>query len=153
MVAFVGEEVSALVMDFGSSLSKIGYAGEDTPKYVFPSHVGALPNSAPLIGDTKLYKPARGLEIESAFENGLISNWDRFEQLWEYAYKTALNVQSKEHPVVFADPSWDTKQNREKLCELAFEKFDIPGFYLGRSAVLSAYFQSYIDLLPVDQLH
>jgi actin-related protein len=91
------------------------------------------------IGSVNLHQPIPGLEINSPFENGLIKNWELFEQLWEYSYNTALRAVSSEHPVLFADPSWDGKQNREKLCELAFEKFDVPGFYLGRSAVLSAY--------------
>lgn len=34
------DEVSALVFDIGSSTSKVGYAGEDTPKSVYPSWVG-----------------------------------------------------------------------------------------------------------------
>ncbi|KAI8814855.1 hypothetical protein BJ742DRAFT_766065 [Cladochytrium replicatum] len=33
-------EVAALVFDIGSSSTRIGYAGEDTPPAVFPSHVG-----------------------------------------------------------------------------------------------------------------
>ena len=35
-----GDEVSALVIDVGASTTKAGYAGEDTPKAVFPSAVG-----------------------------------------------------------------------------------------------------------------
>jgi hypothetical protein len=40
--------VSALVVDVGSSSTRMGYAGEDTPKAVFPSLVGVLhgPSSA-----------------------------------------------------------------------------------------------------------
>jgi actin-related protein len=40
MVLYNGNEVSALVFDIGSSISKIGYAGADAPSYIFPS-VGA----------------------------------------------------------------------------------------------------------------
>lgn len=31
------DEVSAIVLDFGSHTCKAGYAGEDAPKAVFPS--------------------------------------------------------------------------------------------------------------------
>ncbi|KAJ3314868.1 Actin-like 6A [Boothiomyces sp. JEL0838] len=146
MVQFGGDEVSALVFDFGSCTSKVGYAGEDTPRAVFPSVVGKFndPNAMDtdkkvFIGETEIYRPKRGLEIVSPFHDGAIQNWEVYEQLWEYTYQKLLKTQSSEHPVMFADPSWDTKENREKLCELAFEKFNVPGFYLGRSAVLSSF--------------
>mmetsp|Transcript_30869 Transcript_30869/g.67419 ORF Transcript_30869/g.67419 Transcript_30869/m.67419 type:complete len:456 (-) Transcript_30869:65-1432(-) len=37
-----GDEVSAIVLDVGSNTCKGGYAGEDTPKAVFPSSVGVI---------------------------------------------------------------------------------------------------------------
>ncbi|KAL5748922.1 hypothetical protein ACOSQ2_026219 [Xanthoceras sorbifolium] len=37
-----GDEVSAIVLDLGSHTCKAGYAGEDAPKAVFPSVVGAF---------------------------------------------------------------------------------------------------------------
>ncbi len=33
----------------------------------------------------------------------------------------------------------NTKQKREKMCELVFEKFQAPGFYMSKNGVLSAY--------------
>lgn len=41
-----GDEVNALVLDVGSLYVKGGYAGEDTPKALFPSVVGATQGSA-----------------------------------------------------------------------------------------------------------
>ena len=37
-----GDEVSAIVVDMGTTCTKAGYAGEDCPKYVIPSSAGAL---------------------------------------------------------------------------------------------------------------
>jgi len=36
MSAFGGDEINAAVVDVGSWTVKAGYAGEDTPKAVFP---------------------------------------------------------------------------------------------------------------------
>ena len=102
-----------------------------------------------IMGESELFRPREGLTLKSPFEDGLVSDWDSFERLWEYSYEKALRVASTDHPVMFVDPSWDTKANREKLCELAFEKFGVPGFYLGRSAVLSAYVHLTLSLLLV----
>ena len=43
--ASIPDEVNALVFDLGTSLSRVGYAGEDTPKAVFPSWVGYTSDS------------------------------------------------------------------------------------------------------------
>eukprot|EP00850_Spirogloea_muscicola_P020891 SM000229S07527 [mRNA] locus=s229:121470:126462:- [translate_table: standard] len=40
-----GDEVSAIVLDLGSHAIKAGYAGEDSPKAVFPSVVGVVAQS------------------------------------------------------------------------------------------------------------
>lgn len=37
-----GDEVSALVIDIGHYQTRIGYAGEDSPKIVVPSVVGTI---------------------------------------------------------------------------------------------------------------
>jgi actin-related protein len=50
-----------------------------------------------------------------------------------------LNVESSEHPLMLAEPSWNPKEEREKMVQLCFERFNTPGLYLGRSAVLSAF--------------
>ncbi|KAJ2997928.1 hypothetical protein HDV02_005023 [Globomyces sp. JEL0801] len=145
----------ALVFDFGSSLSKVGYAGEDSPKTVLPSYVGQVNDPSntktKVLGINQIYKSRQNMEIISPFDHdGLVNNWEAFENLWDYTYSDVLRVESKDHPLMFANRSWDTKANREKLCELAFEKYDTPGFYLGRSAVLSAFAAGRATALVID---
>lgn len=151
MVTFNGEETTALVFDFGSSTSKVGYGGEDGPRSVFPSFVGNDQNDNKMVGESALYRPRPGVDIKSPFDSdSLVEDWDSFEQLWDFTYTKALRAQPKDHPIMFVDPSWDVKANREKLCELAFEKFGVPGFYLGRSAVLSAFAAGRATALVID---
>ena len=42
MTAYGGDEISAIVIDIGSSLSKAGWSGEDSPKVIIPSYVGSI---------------------------------------------------------------------------------------------------------------
>ncbi|KND04519.1 uncharacterized protein SPPG_00248 [Spizellomyces punctatus DAOM BR117] len=177
-----GDEVSALVFDIGSSTSKVGYAGEDTPKAVYPSWVGipgdggveamdvdepAGEDSGGLIGEngdvemtdangetrktvSKRRKPKRyvgeteiycwreNMELKNPLKEGVVEDWDVYETLWDHAF-SRLRVESSEHPLLLSEPSWNPRESREKLIELAFEKYDVPCFYLARSAVLSAF--------------
>lgn len=41
-----GEEVNGIVVDLGTHTCKVGYAGEDTPKFVFSSQIGRMDGSA-----------------------------------------------------------------------------------------------------------
>jgi actin-related protein len=49
-----------------------------------------------------------------------------------------LHVNSSEHPLLCTEPAWNTLENREKMMELAFEKFDAPAFYVAKDAVMTA---------------
>ena len=153
MVQFGGEDCGALVFDFGTKTSKIGFGGEETPRSVFPSvvgsigtpssHVGGMDVDQPnknnyLISTENIYQPRENLELNQVMEEGMVKDWHLFEQLWHHSFKK-LGVDPAEHPVLISNSAWDTKQNREKLCELAFETFKLPGFYLARSPVLSAF--------------
>lgn len=50
-----------------------------------------------------------------------------------------LRVNPSEHPLLCTEPAWNTVENREKMMELAFEKFEFPAFYLAKDAVMTAY--------------
>ena len=69
----------------------------------------------------------------------VVEDWDALEALWDHAYFSRLRADPTEHPLLFSEPAWNPSKIREKLLELAFEKYNVPAFYLARSAVLSAY--------------
>lgn len=43
--SFALDEVSALVIDFGTSSTRAGYAGDDTPKTIIPTSYGYKPQT------------------------------------------------------------------------------------------------------------
>lgn len=77
-----GDESSALVVDVGYDTTKAGYAGEDCPKVVFSSALGvqAGEDGAKKYSVGELNAPLPGLEAASAFTDGLITNWEGYEQ-------------------------------------------------------------------------
>lgn len=60
------------------------------------------------------------------------------EQIWNTAFIEMLRIRPEEHPLLCTEPAWNTKENREKTVELAFEKFQFPAFYLVPDAVMTA---------------
>lgn len=44
----------------------------------------------------------------------------------------------EDYPLLVTEPSWNTKENREKMVELAFEQWNAPAYYSVDRAVMSA---------------
>jgi actin-like protein 6A len=139
------DEVSALVMDMGTTCTKVGYAGEDCPKYVIPSSVGvvggegAADKASFRVGTNALGVRADGLRIQPAVVDGVVQNWDAAEAILEHAYKHSLSCDASDHPLLMAEASHNPPAAREKMAELVFEKFGVPAFFLSKNAVLTAF--------------
>jgi hypothetical protein len=91
------------------------------------------------IGTSALTYRKDHMEIEHPMKDGLIENWDLMEKLWDHALKDRLRIQPEEHPMLLAEPSFNTEACREKLLELMFEKYKVPAVFISKNAVLSAF--------------
>ncbi|CAG8602425.1 5421_t:CDS:2 [Paraglomus occultum] len=160
---FGGYEVTALVLDVGTAWTRAGYAGEDCPKAVFPTAYGYLPEEESedkvrdnqavdtdvsnikkpkgkyYLGDGEINVWRPNMEVKNPLNDGLVEDWDALEQIWDYALKSRLHVDPREHPLLVSEVAWNTREHREKLIELAFEKYETPAFYVAKNPVLTAY--------------
>uniref|UniRef100_A0A8C5I7E2 Actin-like 6A n=1 Tax=Gouania willdenowi TaxID=441366 RepID=A0A8C5I7E2_GOUWI len=153
-----GDEVGALVFDIGSYSVRAGYAGEDCPKADFPTVIGVTVDredgSTPMETDSdkgkqsgtthyidtnQLRVPRENMEVMSPLKNGMIDDWDSFQAILDHTYKMHFKSEPSLHPVLMSEASWNTRAKREKLTELMFEHYNIPAFFLCKSAVLSAF--------------
>ncbi|KAI4350889.1 hypothetical protein L6164_005295 [Bauhinia variegata] len=166
-----GDEVSAIVVDLGSHTCKAGYAGEDAPKAVFPSVVGAIDHmdidepdnteknseSEKTNGKRKLYVGSQSLgyrrdhmEVLSPLKDGVVVDWDIVDNIWDHAFRECLLIDPKEHPMLLAEPSSSTQQQRERTAELIFEKYKVPALFLAKNAVLTSFASGRATSLVVD---
>ncbi|XP_050367435.1 actin-related protein 4 [Argentina anserina] len=169
-----GDEVSAIVIDLGSHTCKAGYAGEDAPKAVFPSVVGSIDQmeveetensgSADPKSDAdkakakrKLYVGSQALgyrrdhmEVLSPIKDGVVVDWDAVESIWDHAFRDCLLVDPKEHPMLLAEPSFNSQQQRERTAELMFEKYKVPALFMAKNAVLTSFASGRATSLVVD---
>lgn len=83
-------------------------------------------------------------------KDGMIENWDLFEQVLNYTYEKVVQSDSEYHPVLFSEAAWNVRNNREKLIELMFEKYNVPAFFLVKNAVLAAFANGRATALVVD---
>ncbi|TDL29315.1 actin-related protein Arp4p [Rickenella mellea] len=164
MVNYGADEVSALVLDIGTSSIRAGYAGEDTPKAVVPTSYGFTPQTQdpldvpmeaggdPAADAAEIKKKAKlhigqhgpsmfrhGMEVANPMQAGLIHDFTPIPSLIRYAFETGLSCNAAEHPVLVTEPPWNTPANRERMAEIMFEEFQVPAFYISNTGVLNAF--------------
>ncbi|KAI4889760.1 hypothetical protein NFI96_030934, partial [Prochilodus magdalenae] len=155
-------EVGALVFDIGSFSTRAGYAGEDCPKADFPTSLGVhVEEEGPAemgaeqennsgrsfyLDTTALHVPRAEVELISPLKNGMIEDWEGFQAIMDHIYSKHIKSEPSLHPVLMSEApvrnrerSWNSRAKREKLTELMFEHYNIPAFFLCKTAVLTAF--------------
>lgn len=166
-----GDEVGAIVFDCGSHSFRAGYGGEEYPKFDIPSYIGvrevietttddtidevasgkkSLKKNEYFIDTPRVFFPRKNTEITTYMKDGMIEDWDIFEQVLDYLYGSCLYTESQHHSILFTEAPWNEKDKREKLTELMFEKYKVPAFFLIKNAVLSAFANGRVSSLVLD---
>jgi len=84
---------------------------------------------------------AAGAAYKRPIRRGMIEDWDSMTAAWRYLlhHELGLDPESPEFPVVLTDSPLTSRKDREKMAEIMFETFNVPGLYVGSQAVFSLY--------------
>ena len=142
-----GESKPHIIIDNGTGYCKAGLSGEEGPRAVFPACVGYPKYASGMVGgDKKEFfvgadaEAKRGvLKLNYPIEHGVVSNWDDMEKIWGHVFTNELRVAPEEHNVMLTEAPMNPKENREKMAQIMFETFNVPGLYIAIQAVLSLY--------------
>ena len=143
-----GDELGAVVADIGSFATRIGFAGNDVPQTYMPTAVGRKGQQSLFDGALSTY--SEGQTLSQPVREGLIVDWDEYQQLWEYAIKNNLKVDLRDTPLLVAEKPYVSSNDRIKLAELMFERFQVPALFLSKDAVLECYSCGRTSGLAVD---
>ncbi|GJJ07347.1 hypothetical protein Clacol_001548 [Clathrus columnatus] len=157
-----GDEVSALVLDIGGSSVRAGYAGDDTPKAIFPTYYGFTianegevpPNASEGQAQSEQSSQQKKINIHIGEQSGPSTwrpemeianpireslNFEPIPAIVRHALRDVLRTNPTEHPILITEPPWNTPANRERMAEMMFEEFNVPALYIANSAVLSSF--------------
>jgi actin-related protein len=129
------DDIHPIVLENGSGTIKAGFAGDDVPVAVFSNIVGRLRNAStlPEMNQTDLYIGNKALAykniltIRYPIEHGIVTNWDDMEKIWYHLFHKELRVPPEERPVLLTEAPLNPKANREKMTQILFEHFHVPG--------------------------
>ena len=138
---------SSIIIDLGSGLIKSGFSGEDGPRNIFNSIVG-IPKMAGLkvgmeqkerfVGDEAI----ENLEFMNYFppiKRGEVADWDKFETLMHYLLYNQMEVVPEEMSVLITETPLSSKENRAKVAEMLFEKFNVEKYHMANSSMLGLF--------------
>lgn len=124
-----------IILDNGSGNIRAGFSGDIRPSVTFPTIVGRprhatiqseMNKNLQYIGNQALANKDN-LTIHHPIEHGIISNWDNMEKIWSHTFYEALHVVPEEHPLLITESSLNPKANRDKMTQIFFEQFNVPG--------------------------
>lgn len=128
-----------LVIDNGTSVIKVGFAGDEEPNLIIPNVVGIpkyeslqLSNQDRNIKNIKYVgldvKEKRGLcKLNYPIEHGIVTNWNNMELILESIFTNdTLRLSQSQHPVLITEPALNPSVNKHKLLEDLFEKYHVP---------------------------
>jgi len=152
------EEALAVVIDNGSGMCKAGFEAEESPKCSFPSIVG-YPKQRSVVSTAEQQdcyvgekaQEKRGiLKLHYPIEHGIINNWDDMEKIWHHCYYEQLCVSPDDQGALLTEAPRNPKKNRERMCQIFFENFNAPQFYVAIQAILSLYSSGRVTGCVVD---
>ena len=69
------------------------------------------------------------LEISYPVDKGIVQNWSDMEHLWDYTFgRMGVTPEDmKTRRILLTEPPLNPKQNREKLLQVMFDKYEFEG--------------------------
>ena len=157
-----GDDVGAVVIDCGSWCTRLGNAGDDSPRVVFQSAAGVragkesgqseyVGGSAVTLSPLSYTDIAPTCNLDSSGATSSI-NWDAMRAVWSAGLKE-LGTEISEAPMLIVEPSrfWPDTE-RAKAIELAME-LGAPAAYIARGSVMTAFAHARTTACVVDVGH
>ena len=140
------KDPKVLIIDNGTEMMKAGFAGDDSPRAVFPNLVGrprhqgvmvGMAQKDAYVGDEASMRRRSILRWKKPMERNIIHGWDDMTKIWHHTIYNELRCNPEEYAILMTENVLNPKQNRERTMKIIFETFNTPSFYLVNTAVCS----------------
>jgi actin-related protein len=150
-----------IVLGFGSHRTIAGVADDEERITAMETVIGkpkragcmvGLGSRDRYIGDEALSKRGN-VNLTYPFTSGKLTELDEAESLLHHLFYNELRIAPEEHYILVAESPLSNDETREKLTQLLFETFAVPGVYFESEAALSVISGGKLDGVVLNSGH
>jgi actin-related protein len=134
-----------IIIDIGSAYTKIGFAGEPSPRYVFPTITGTEKYKAVMVdvSGRNIYigvKMRGVLKIKRPIERGAIMDWNDYYEILNYIFYSLLRVENlSNYPVLYTEPPFLQRETKEYIARVLYETHRVKSLIMVPTPVLALF--------------
>lgn len=130
---------NVVVMDTGGSTIKIGFAGDENPRKVFPNCKAKYKNDTQaLFGDMLCERSdVFSLRLSRPFEKGYMININLQKEIWNRAFEHVLKINPKDYSLIVVEPMFNFESIRKEMRNCLIEQFKFKHVIFKKSAELA----------------
>ena len=120
-------DFSRIICDNGTGYLKMGYGGDNFPRYTIPSIVGrpmlradqevdGVALKEMMFGDEA--NPHRALlDITYPITEGTVRDWNDFSKLWDYCFRNKMGLEQdkRDKMILVTEAALNPRKNREQM--------------------------------------
>lgn len=150
-----------IVLDLGLYQMKIGFSGDEAPRYNNISCVGYPKNEAitssqenrqVLVGENAL-KIKNFLTLKESINNDFSINFRTVEKILHELFYAQMKINIVDFPLFATMNSFFTYEDKKQLIEILFEHFNVPSVFLTSSGVTGIYAEGRTNGIILDSGH
>jgi len=137
-----------VIVDVGSAYTKVGFAGEPGPRFVFPTITGTEKYKTVLVdvAARNIYvgndaAKMRGvLKIKYPIERGAILDWNDFYEILNYMFYSLLRIDNlSNYPVLYTEVPFIQRDIKEYIARVLYETHKVKSLIMVPSPILSIF--------------
>lgn len=140
-------DIKSVVVDVGSCFIKAGLAGDEVVRRLPNAKVYGVTSSASFdfamgeqaVAQAHTQGTPETVQRTKFMQGGEIVDVDGLEEVLEYLYAEELRLPAEEQPLLLVASDLQSKETRELLCQMVFEKIGVPAFYTGGHGIMSLF--------------
>ncbi|KAF9206133.1 hypothetical protein BGZ49_002960 [Haplosporangium sp. Z 27] len=107
------------------------------------------------LGEAQQQYPESELTVSTPIHNGIVTDWAAMEALWRHVLFRELGIKRSRNasPVLMVVPTDWTKEEHERITQIFFENFNVPGLYLAEEPLMTLYGCAAVTGLIIDIGH
>jgi len=137
-----------IIVDIGSAYTKIGFAGEPSPRFVFPTITGTEKYKAVMVdvSGRNIYigsdaSKMRGvLKIKHPIARGAIMDWNDYYEILNYIFYSLLRIENlSNYPVLYTEPPFVQRETKEYIARVLYETHRVKSLIMIPTPILSLF--------------